>query len=145
MNIETKTYSAEGRKVWTVVLIFALAILAVGLYLGFIKSKGFVKSTGVIVSLREDTSYDSDMGNVTNYYPIVKHYVDGREYTGVLDISTSPNSIGEEVRIQYDPENPSDVNSYSPAIVIYIFVVGFVLLILAVYKLFFRKNIKIDD
>ena len=68
MEFETKVYSAGGRKVWTVVLVFSLAILAVGIYLGFIKSGGYVRSTGVLVSLREEESYDSDLGYVTNLY-----------------------------------------------------------------------------
>ncbi len=140
MEFNTRVYSASGRKVWTVVLVFSLAILAVGIYLGFIKSGGYVRSTGVVVSLKEEESYDSDLGKVTYYYPTVKHTVNGREYTGTLDISTGAEDIGSEVKILYDPQDPSKINSYSPGIVIYIFAVGGILFALAVFKLVREKR-----
>ncbi len=118
-----------------ILIVLALAILFVGVYLGFIKSHGYVKSTGVVVSLREVESLDTDNDVVIDYYPTVKFNVDGKEYTGELDISTSPSAVGTEVKIQYDPEDPSKVNSYSPGIVTYIFVVGIALLAFAVFKI----------
>ena len=113
------------------------------MYLGFIKSGGYVKSTGVIVSLSERESYDSDLGKVTYYYPTVKHTVNGREYTGTLDISTGAGAVGSEVKILYDPQDPSKINSHSPGIVIYIFAVGGILFALAVFKLVREKREKI--
>ena len=72
METEIKTYSAPFKRTWIVVLVFSLVVLAIGVYLGFIKSKGYERSTGVIVSLREEVSYDHDSGPVTYYYPTVK-------------------------------------------------------------------------
>lgn len=133
-------YVAEGRKIWTFVLVFALLVLVVGVYLGFIKSSGYVKSTGVVVSLREQTVTDVDTGYTTYYYPTVSHTVDGKEYTGALDINVGSDSIGQEMKIQYDPDDPSKINSYSPGIVIYIFAVGIILAGVSVYKLITAKK-----
>ena len=114
--------------------------MAVEIYIGFVKSRGYVRSTGVVVSLRAEETYDSDRGGtVTYYYPTVRYTVDGREYQGELDMSAAESSMGRELKIQYDPNDPSRVNSYSPGIVIYILIVSGVLLLLSVFMLL-RRN-----
>lgn len=137
MNSNLRVEKAGAGGIWTFLLVFSAVILFIGVYLGFIKSHGYVKATGVVVSLREEERIDADEGHdtVIDYYPTVKFNVDGKEYTGELDISTGPGAVGEEVKIQYDPLDPSKVNSYSPGIVTYIFVVGIVLLAVSVFKI----------
>ena len=139
MEVKTRVYTAQSKKVWIVVLVFALVVLAIGVYLGFIKSNGYVRTTGTIESFRAEESYDSDMGYVTYYYPTVRYIVDGKAYTGELDISSSPGNIGKEVKVQYDPENPSKVNSYSPGIVLYILALGVVLAAVSLFQLLRKK------
>ncbi len=133
MNVQTTTYRNDSKKLWIGILVFALAILAIGVYIGFIKSAGYVRSTGVIVSVREEV-YDDDGDKKYYYFPTVSYTVDGKEYTGELDISDG-NNVGGEVSIQYDPQDPSKVHSYSPVIVIIIFVMGGILFLFAVFRL----------
>ena len=133
MNVQITTYRNDSKKLWIGILVFALAILAIGVYIGFIKSAGYVRSTGVIVSVREEV-YDDDGDKKYYYFPTVSYTVDGKEYTGELDISDG-NNVGGEVSIQYDPQDPSKVHSYSPVIVIIIFVMGGILFLLAVFRL----------
>lgn len=104
--------------------------------MGFIKSAGFVKTTGVVVSVRTVEHYDSELGrNVESYYPTVAYTVDGEEYTGELDIGNLGDGEGKEVSIQYNPNNPAEVNYYSPGTVILIFVIGTGILALAILTL----------
>ncbi len=131
-----KTVNKGGSKIWIILLLFALLLYAVGVYKGFIESAGFVKTTGVVVSVRAVEHYDSDLGrNVPTYYPTVAYTVDGEEYTGELGIGNMGDGEGKEVSIQYNPNNPSEVNYYSPGIVILIFVIGTGILALAILTL----------
>ena len=135
MKVEKRVTVASGKKIWIFLLIFSMIVLAIGVYRGFIKSAGYVKTTGVVVSLREDTQYDSDTGNYrTYYYPTVSYNVDGEEYTGALDIGGG-YSIGEELKIQYDPQDPSKVNSDTPVVTIIIFVITIPFIALSVWRL----------
>ncbi len=135
MNIEKRVTVAADKRIWIFVLVFASIILLIGVYLGFIKSAGYVKTTGVVVSLREEKQYDSDLGtDRIIYYPTVSYTVDGKEYTGELDIG-SGFSIGEVLKIQYDPKNPSKVNSNSLVVIIIIFVIASLLIILSIFQI----------
>ena len=140
MKVEKTVIVNDSRKLWIFLLVFSLAVMAVGVYLGFIKSAGYVRTTGVVVGNREETRFDSDTGTKTTYYPTVSYTVDGKEYTGTLDIGGGYCAIGEELKIQYDPDDPSKVNSYSPGVVILIFVLSVPLFALSVYKLVFKKK-----
>ena len=76
-----KTVHTGGSKIWIFFLAFAVLLFAVGVYLGFIKSAGFVRTTGVVVSVRTVEHYDSELGrNVESYYPTVAYTVDGQTY-----------------------------------------------------------------
>ncbi|MBR4724689.1 MAG: DUF3592 domain-containing protein [Lachnospiraceae bacterium] len=140
MEVEKRVYVSDDKKVWVFLLVFSLVVMAIGVYIGFIKSAGYVKTTGVVVDHREETRYDSDLGtNQTYYYPIVQYIVDGVEYTGTLDIN-GWSALGEEVKIQYDPDDPSKVHSYSPLVTILIFVVAAPFFVLALIKLIKSKK-----
>ena len=144
MNLETRAYVNQSRKVWILLFLFSIVVLGIGIYLGFIKSRGYVRSTGVVISLRAEDTYDSERGGtVTYYYPTVRYTVDGREYQGELDMSAAESSMGRELKIQYDPNDPSRVNSYSPGIVIYIIILGGVLVVLSIAMLF--RSVKTSE
>ena len=140
-NDNVKVTRVGGDKGWIFFLVFALIIYAIGVYLGFIKSAGFVRTTGVVVSVRAEEHYDSERGkNVATYYSTVRYTVDGKEYTGELDIGNAGGGIGEEVSIQYNPEDPGEVNMYSPGIVILIFAVGTGILAIAILPYIMNKK-----
>lgn len=134
MSEETKEDAAKGDTNWAAIIVvaFALVALAAGVYQGFIKSNGYVRAKGVVVSLREEKYWDSSTKTTFyNYYPTIKHSVDGKEYTAALDLSTGWVAEGAELDILYDPQDPAKVHSYSPAHTIACFVVGAFLLGLA--------------
>ena len=136
-----KTVNAGGGKIWIILLVFALLLFAVGVYLGFIKSAGFVRTIGVVVSVRAVEHYDSELGrNVESYYPTVAYTVDGEEYTGELDIGNLGDGEGKEVSIQYNPNNPAEVNYYSPGTVILVFAIGAGMLALMILTLVMGKK-----
>ena len=78
--------------------MLAAICLAAGIYLTFFRSQGFVKTTGTIISLREDTSGDSSV-----YYPTVEYSVDGKTYTGELDTGSGSYKVGKTIKVLYDP------------------------------------------
>ena len=133
MDSQNKEVKKSGGKyvVEIIILLLALVALGTGVYYGFIKSRGYVKSKGTIISVRAVERVDNEHHTYTHYYPTVKYTVDGKEYTGALDLE-GPNAIGAEIDIQYDPADPSKVHSYSPKTVILCFVVGGLMLLLAI-------------
>ena len=136
-----KTVHTGGSKIWIFFLAFAVLLFAVGVYLGFIKSAGFVRTTGVVVSVRAVEHYDSELGRkVSDYYPTVAYTVDGEEYTGELDIGNLGDGEGKEVSIQYNPNNPAEVNYYSPGTVILVFAIGAGMLALMILTLVMGKK-----
>ena len=68
--------SLRGPKLKFFASILAVIALCVGIYTTFFRSRGFVKTTGTVVSVRMDTS-----GDDTYYYPTVEYTVDGKTYT----------------------------------------------------------------
>ncbi len=140
MDSEKKEVEKSGGKhvVEIIILLLALVALGAGVYNGFIKSRGYVKSKGTIISVRAVERVDNEHHTYTHYYPTVKYTVDGKEYTGALDLE-GPNEIGAEMDIQYDPADPSKVHSYSPKTVILCFVVGGLMLLFAIF-LFVRVS-----
>ena len=65
--------SLRGPKLKILAAVLAVIALAAGIYLTFFRSQGFVKATGTIVSLREDSSDDSSV-----YFPTVEYTLMGR-------------------------------------------------------------------
>ena len=116
----------RGAKPKIVAGLLAAVFFATGVYLTFFHSRGFVKSTGTIVSLREDTTGDDRV-----YYPTVEHVVDGSVYTGEMDTGSSSYKVGKTITIQYDPRDPSVVHG-SDGIGIYFMVAGAVIPVLIV-------------
>ncbi len=140
MQVEKKVTVATSRKIWVFLLVFSLIVMAIGVYRAFIKSAGYAKTTGVVVSLREEKNYDSDTGVYRSvYFPTVSYTVDGKEFTGELDIG-SGFSVGETLDIQYDPQDPSKVNSDTPVVNIIIFAISGTLLALSVFMLIRRSS-----
>lgn len=98
--------SLRGPKLKYFAAALAVIALVAGFYIRFLQSPGFVKTTGTIVALREDT-----IDNSTVYYPTVEYSVNGKTYTGELDTGSGTYKIGKAIRIQYDPNNPAVVHS----------------------------------
>ena len=100
--------SLRGPKLKILAAVLAVIALAAGIYLTFFRSQGFVKTTGTIVSLREDSSDDS-----TVYFPTVEYTVDGKTYTGELDTGSGSYKVGKTIPVLYDPNDPAVVHDGS--------------------------------
>ena len=116
--------SLRGPKLKIFAAVLAVIALAAGVYLTFFRSQGFVKTTGTIVSLREDSSDDSSV-----YYPTVEYSVDGKTYTGELDTGSGSYKVGKTIPVLYDPNDPAVVHDGS-GVGIYFIAVGAVILLM---------------
>ena len=110
--------SLRGPKLKIFAAILAAIALVAGVYLTFFHSRGFVKTTGTIVSLRED---DSDDGGI--YFPTVEYTVDGKTYTGELTTGKGSYKVGKTMTVLYDPDDPGVVHD-GGGVGIYLLVVG---------------------
>ena len=116
--------SLRGPKLKIFAAVLAVIALAAGVYLTFFRSQGFVKTTGTIVSLREDSSDDSSV-----YYPTVEYSVDGKTYTGELDTGSGSYKVGKTIPVLYDPNDPAVVHDGS-GVGIYFIALGAVILLM---------------
>ena len=116
--------SLRGPKLKILAAVLAVIALAAGIYLTFFRSQGFVKTTGTIVALREDSSDDS-----TAYFPTVEYTVDGKTYTGELDTGSGSYKVGKTIPVLYDPNDPAVVHDGS-GVGIYFIAVGAVILLM---------------
>jgi len=120
--------SLRGPKLKIFAGILAAICLAAGIYLTFFHSRGFVKTTGTIVSLREDSSDNSAV-----YFPTVEYSVDGKTYTGELDTSSGSYKVGRTISILYDPNNPAVVHG-GGGIGVYLMAVSAVILAAVIWS-----------
>ncbi len=120
--------SLRGPKLKIFAAVLAVIALAAGVYLTFFRSQGFVKTTGTIVSLREETSDDSSV-----YFPTVEYSVDGKTYTSELDTGSGSYQIGKTITVLYDPNDPSVVHD-GGGVGIYLMVVGAAILAVVIWS-----------
>ena len=95
-------FSLRGPKLKIFAAVLALICLGAGIYVSFFQSRGFVKTTGEIISLREDGA-----GENNNYYPTVQYTVDGKTYTAELNQGSGSYKVGKSITVMYDPNDPA--------------------------------------
>ena len=99
--------------IYIIFIVIGLAVAGYGVYSQFFQTKGFEKTTAVID--RIDESYmgynDETMQDEYEYTTYVKYTVEGKEYTGKLNISDASFKEGQEVDVMYNPANPSEMYS----------------------------------
>lgn len=137
MNLSKPMLKMTGKGMTILILIVGLFMIAFGAYIGLFQSHGYVKTTAVVTEVTEDT--DGDPEEVT-YIPTVSYTVDGKEYIAVLNTSVKENSVGEEIKVRYDPSDPTRVNADSPGLVIYLIAVGAALTGFSVYGMLRSKK-----
>ncbi|MBO6164473.1 MAG: DUF3592 domain-containing protein [Lachnospiraceae bacterium] len=126
--------SLRGPKLKILAGILGAIALAAGIYLTFFHSRGFIKNTGTIVSLREDTIDGSSV-----YYPTVEYTVDGKTYSGELDGGSDSYKVGKTIPILYDPADPSVVHG-GDGFGIYCMAVGALILVVLVWSTVQKKR-----
>ena len=138
-------FSLKGPGLKIFAAILALAALAFGVYSTFFRSAGYVNGTATIVSIEEDPDYihDPDSLNDVQYITTVKYTVDGKEYTAELNSYSPSYKVGGDVRIKYDPNDPSKITS-GFGIGIYLMIAGAVILLLILF-LTIKKKVSVKN
>lgn len=95
-------FSLRGPKLKILAAVLAVISLAAGIYVSFFQSRGFVKTTGTIIDLREDSA-----GEGSTFYPTVEYTVDGKTYTAELKQGSGSYKLGEAITVMYDPQDPA--------------------------------------
>jgi hypothetical protein len=122
-------------------LIAGLIMIGIGVYFTFFKGADYVKATAEIskVEQEDDPAADSGVRDVA----WVRYTVDGKEYEEKLDGWDPGYKLGKEVKVKYDPRDPSKVISDSPGLIVYLIGVGAVILIVSAFSLLKnKKNVK---
>ena len=114
--------------------IIAVVAIGFGVYSTFFQSSGYEETTATIVSIEEDPNYvpDPDTVNDVQYIVTAKYTVDGKEYTRTLDSYDPSYQVGGEVKIKYDPKDPSKISS-GFGIGLYAMIAGGVILIIIIF------------
>ena len=137
--------SLKGPGIKIVAAIVALAALAFGVYSTFFQSAGFVDGTATIVSIEEDPDDipDPDASNDKQYITTVKYTVEGKEYTTKLNSYDPSYKVGGDVKIKYDPNDPSKLTS-GFGFGIYLMIAGAAILLLILF-LTIKKKISVKN
>ena len=137
------TLKGPGLKI--VAAVIAALALTFGVYLTFFQSSGYVDGTATIVSIEEDPDYipDPDKKNDVQYITTVKYTVDGKEYTTKLDSYSPSYKVGSEVKIKYDPNDPTKLTS-GFGFGIYLLIAGAAILLLILF-LTIKKRISVKN
>jgi hypothetical protein len=95
------------------VILVGVAFVGVGVFVYaemFNFGRGVSRTTGIIVStLKEEstTGTGSQRRTSVSYRPIVEFDADGTTYKFLADVSSSSYEAGQEVKVNYDPEDPA--------------------------------------
>lgn len=135
-------WKAAGIKI--MFLIGGLIMIGLGVYFTFVQGRDYVKATAVVVSLREEEYFDTqNRTRSMDYWPTVRYTVDGREYRQELDTTAGKNDVGKEIKIKYDPKDPSRVTGDSLGIKLYLLIGGPIVTFGALFALLkTRKQVK---
>ncbi len=113
-------------------ILVAMAVIGIGVYIGFFQSRGFESATATIVRIDEEDDTTSTEANDKTYTTTVTYTVDGKTYTEILDTYASSYKVGKEVKIKYDPADPATIRADSPGIALYLIGLGVVLLAVSI-------------
>jgi len=117
------------------VVVFGAGIIAAGILiqLSMNQSKGWPETTAVINDIQIPPSAD---GEGYDHTVFVEYTSDGGEYIAQLDEYRSSFSIGQEVDIRYNPDNPTDVRSANPfPLQLIFFIIGGLMFFVPLLKL----------
>jgi len=129
--------SLRGPKLKIIAALIALVCLAAGVYVTFFQSRGFEKTTGTIISLREEST-----GEDSTYFPTVEYTVEGQTYTGELDIGSGSYRVGKTVDILYDPNDPTVIHGGRFIGIYFIVVSAVILAVIAVTTVKEKQGIR---
>lgn len=96
-----------GLKLKYFIIVLSIAAILLGGWFQFFHSRGFVKTTGKIVSIEEEVTGTDE----SDYTVIVSYDVDGIRHVGIIDSYSPSYEAGKEIKIAYDPNDPDVVHS----------------------------------
>lgn len=128
-------FSLRGPKLKIFAAVLALICLIIGVYLTFFHSKGFVKTTATIVSVREGGDADS-----TAVFPTVEYTVDGKSYTAELSVGSPSYRVGKTITVLYDPNDPAVAHGGSGLGIYVMLVSAAILVFIAITTVIEKKN-----
>ena len=140
MNFFRPWIRSNAKTVTIFFLILGLIAAGIGTYFTFFQGKNYVKATAVITSVAEEDDLTSDDANAKKYIPTVKYTADGKSYETELGAWTDGWKVGTQVKIKYNPNDPTDVISDSPGFGLYLLIIGAVIAVVALFMLI--KNAK---
>lgn len=124
---------------WALGVFLMMTALTVFLLLNQPKAN-YVKTTAVIVDIVEEETYDSEEGRRIDYTYYIDYTAGGQEFKHVLlDFSSGNYTLGQEVEIYYDPDDPKVFRSKTGRAAIYTGILAFAALVMAVFT-FLRKR-----
>ena len=126
-------------------LPLGILLIAVGIFLMTLNTDSYLETVGKVTEVYEHRNLENSI-----VYDITFTYtVEGREYTGRFDEMTEEFQIGEEIKVFYSPEDPSQItNSKLGGIIAPIMVgLGVVALGFGVFKTVkaFQKSKELDQ
>ncbi len=84
-----------------------IALIVLGIQ-NISKNKTYTETTAVITEMIDQSYYDEGT-RVAQYDIQVQFTVDGKTVTAKLDEYRSGFQVGKEVKIKYNPDNPTDI------------------------------------
>ncbi|MGX8705458.1 MAG: DUF3592 domain-containing protein [bacterium] len=100
-------FSFKGIKLFSA--LFAVVVIAVGVYLTFFYSAGFVKTQATIVSIEvEEVETAGELER--EYKTTVEYTVDDTTYSQLLDSYSIGYAVGKTIEVLYDPKDPTVVH-----------------------------------
>ncbi|MBQ8086747.1 MAG: hypothetical protein IJ232_11650 [Lachnospiraceae bacterium] len=125
------------------VLVLGIAATAIGVYNSFLAGKGYVETTAVIDHIDEiERGYDEDNVMQYDYDVYVNYSVDGKEYTGKSDYYSGSYKEGMEIKISYDPNDPTKIHGDSKGMGIILMIAGSVTIVVCVVLLIAAGMVK---
>ena len=88
-------------------LPLGILLIAVGIFLMTLNTDSYLETVGKVTEVYEHRNLENSL-----VYDITFTYtVEDREYTGRFDEMTEESQIGEEIKVFYSPEDPSQITN----------------------------------
>ena len=129
---------ANGKGMTIIFMLAGIVMVVLGVYFGFVQGKDYVKTTAVITRIVEEEDPSAENGIAQR--PIVTYTAGGKEYTEKLDSWDPSYETGKEIKVKYDPADPSKVLEDSLGFTVYLLAVGAILIIIPIFYLIKNKK-----
>ena len=117
-----------------ILLVASLGVSVLGIYLTWFSLGDYVKTTGVITHVERDIQHDLDI-------TYVEFAVDGKTYSGSIDVHGVGDRKGQSVTVYYDPDDPSSFKGDHSKVGVIVLIIGGVSCLISVISFFYKgKN-----